>query len=99
MVVRHLSFKDAANDTRISIECVMGTRDRVKTLTGKVSNNTFWDYGGSSKDTFLFKGSSFGSVVIEDLAAGSGTGGCDQVGWHTFEQPAPGAGKCQSTGQ
>lgn len=25
VVVRHLSFKDAANDTRISIECVMGT--------------------------------------------------------------------------
>ncbi|SFU17169.1 Hemolysin-type calcium-binding repeat-containing protein, partial [Pseudovibrio denitrificans] len=81
---------DAAGDTYVSIEGVMGSDAYGDTIIGNASDNKLWGYGGNDtligaagndrlyggkgNDTFVFEGPSFGQDVIEDFAAGSGKG-------------------------
>ncbi len=81
---------DAAGDTYTSIEGVQGSDKYNDHLTGNDGANILWGhggndtlvggkgndrlYGGSDNDTFVFEGTNTGQDVIEDFAAGEGTG-------------------------
>ncbi|SFK14097.1 Hemolysin-type calcium-binding repeat-containing protein [Pseudovibrio ascidiaceicola] len=70
---------DAAGDTYVSIENVMGSDEYGDIIVGDAGNNNLWGYGGDDTltggdgdDTFLFE-KNFEHDIITDFTAGAGS--------------------------